>query len=144
MAVKTKAQILAEIASLLADNSTGDISALDLRTCLNDITDSYFEAPYKEYVALLTQKTTAPPGAIVLSNTFTGTPSYGYTTTGVFTCTLTGEFIDNKTAVFGANRNAFYERISNNQILINSFNSTLTVLSNDILTNTLFIIRVYA
>ena len=44
MAVKTKAQILAEIASLLADNSTGDISALDLRTCLNDITDSYGEA----------------------------------------------------------------------------------------------------
>lgn len=41
MAVKTKAQILAEIASLLADNSTGDISALDIRTCLNDITDSY-------------------------------------------------------------------------------------------------------
>jgi hypothetical protein len=43
MAVKTKAQILAEIASLLADNSTGDISALDIRTCLNDITDSYGE-----------------------------------------------------------------------------------------------------
>lgn len=43
MAVKTKAQILAEIASLLADNTTGDISASDLRTCLNDITDSYCE-----------------------------------------------------------------------------------------------------
>jgi hypothetical protein len=43
MAVKTKAQILAEIASLLADNSTGNISALDVRTCLNDITDSYGE-----------------------------------------------------------------------------------------------------
>lgn len=43
MAVKTKAQILAEIASLLADNTTGDISALDIRTCLNDITDSYGE-----------------------------------------------------------------------------------------------------
>jgi hypothetical protein len=44
MAVKTKAQILAEIASLLADNTTGDISASDIRTCLNDITDSYGES----------------------------------------------------------------------------------------------------
>lgn len=41
MAVKTKAQILAEIASLLADNTTGDISAQDVRTVVNDITDSY-------------------------------------------------------------------------------------------------------
>ncbi|MEY2867882.1 MAG: hypothetical protein RIR01_282 [Bacteroidota bacterium] len=41
MAVKTKAQILAEISSLLADNTTGDISALDVRTVVNDITDSY-------------------------------------------------------------------------------------------------------
>lgn len=41
MAVKTKAQILAEISSLLADNTTGDISAQDVRTVVNDITDSY-------------------------------------------------------------------------------------------------------
>jgi len=41
MAQKTKAQILAEIASLLADNTTGDISASDVRTVVNDITDSY-------------------------------------------------------------------------------------------------------
>jgi hypothetical protein len=41
MAVKTKAQILSEIASLLSDNTTGDISANDVRTVVNDITDSY-------------------------------------------------------------------------------------------------------
>jgi hypothetical protein len=41
MAQKTKAQILAEISSLLADNTTGDISAGDVRTVVNDITDSY-------------------------------------------------------------------------------------------------------
>lgn len=41
MAIKTKAQILAEIASLLADNTSGDISAQDVRTVVNDITDSY-------------------------------------------------------------------------------------------------------
>ena len=41
MAVKTKAQILSEISTLLADNTTGDISANDVRTVVNDITDSY-------------------------------------------------------------------------------------------------------
>lgn len=46
MAIKTKAQILSEIATLLADNTTGDISANDVRTILNDITDSYGEALY--------------------------------------------------------------------------------------------------
>lgn len=41
MAVKTKAQILSEISTLLADNTSGDISANDVRTVVNDITDSY-------------------------------------------------------------------------------------------------------
>ena len=41
MAVKTKAEILAEINSLLADNTTGDISAEDVRTVLINIKDSY-------------------------------------------------------------------------------------------------------
>lgn len=44
MAVKTKTQILAEIASLFADNTTGDISASDLRTVTTDIVDSYGES----------------------------------------------------------------------------------------------------
>lgn len=40
MAVKTKAELLTEIATLFADNSAGDISAEDLRTGLNDMVDS--------------------------------------------------------------------------------------------------------
>lgn len=44
MAVKTRAQIAAEIAALFADNTTGDISASDLRTVCNDIVDSYGES----------------------------------------------------------------------------------------------------
>jgi hypothetical protein len=49
MAQKTKAQILAEIASLLADNTTGDISASDVRTVVNDITDSYEDLITAQY-----------------------------------------------------------------------------------------------
>lgn len=55
MAVKTQAQLLAEVASLLADNTTGNISALDVRTCLNDIIDSASYGGTKVYKALLTQ-----------------------------------------------------------------------------------------
>ena len=41
MAVKTKTQIKSEITSVLADNTTGDISASDVRGLLTDIVDSY-------------------------------------------------------------------------------------------------------
>jgi len=76
MAVKTKAQLLAEVASLLADNTTGDISALDVRTCLNDIIDSASYGGKKVYKTLLTQTGTSAPVATVLENTLSGTPVY--------------------------------------------------------------------
>ena len=40
MAQKTRAQILAEIGTLLADNTSGDISPLDVRTVTEDLNDS--------------------------------------------------------------------------------------------------------
>lgn len=40
MSVKSRADLLAEIASLLADNTTGDVSLGDFRTVLTDIADS--------------------------------------------------------------------------------------------------------
>jgi hypothetical protein len=40
MTVKTKAQLQAEIASLFADNVTGEISAEDIRTSLDNLVDS--------------------------------------------------------------------------------------------------------
>jgi len=41
MAQKTKAEILSEITTLLADNNVGDISAEDVRSVFTDIKDSY-------------------------------------------------------------------------------------------------------
>ena len=41
MAQKTRAQIVTEITTLLADNTTGDISAEDVRSVLTDIKDSF-------------------------------------------------------------------------------------------------------
>lgn len=97
MAVKTKAAILAEISTLLASNI--QIPASDLRTCLNDIVDSYFDAPYKKYVALLTQSGTDAPVATVLENTLSGTPVWSYSDVGEYVLTLAGEFTANKTFI---------------------------------------------
>ncbi len=41
MAVKTKAQILSDTASVLADNTSGDITPSDVRSVLTDVVDSY-------------------------------------------------------------------------------------------------------
>lgn len=97
MAVKTKAQIAAEIASLLADNTTGDISALDLRTVLNDLNDSAIYGGSKVYKALLTQTGTSAPVATVLVNTLSGVPTLLYDGVGNYRVQLTGEFTVGKT-----------------------------------------------
>lgn len=101
MAVKTKAQILAEIASLLADNSTGNISALDIRTCLNDITDSYFDANYKNLVFNMKQTGTSVPVFVdtagannPLQNSLGETPTWGRTAAGLYTLTVVAPLFD--------------------------------------------------
>lgn len=40
MAIKTQSELLTDVATLLADNTEGAISAADLRTLLTDITDT--------------------------------------------------------------------------------------------------------
>jgi len=94
MAVKTRAQIAAEIAALFADNTTGDISASDLRTVCNDLNDSASYEGSKVYKALLTQTGTNAPVATVLENTLSGTPVWSYSAVGKYIMTLAGEFID--------------------------------------------------
>ena len=98
MAVKTQAQLLAEVASLLADNTTGDISASDVRTCLNDIIDSASYGGSKVYKALLTQTGTDAPVATVLVNTLSGTPVWSYDSAGAYFLTLASEFTAAKTS----------------------------------------------
>lgn len=97
MAVKTQAQLLAQVASLLADNTTGDISALDVRTCLNDIIDSASYGGSKVYKALLTQTGTSAPVATVLVNTLSGTPVWSRDSDGSYKLTLASEFTIGKT-----------------------------------------------
>jgi len=94
MAVKTKAQLLAEVASLLADNTTGDISASDVRTCLNDIIDSASYGGYSSAILQLAQTNVSTPVLRELSNNFAATWTTTYSGVGDYMLVQNGAFAD--------------------------------------------------
>lgn len=101
MAVKTKAQILAEIAALFADNTTGDISASDLRTVTTDIVDSYSDAPYSKLVWNIKQIGTSNPvfndasgNANPLENTLGEVPVLARSGIGTYTLTVVASLFE--------------------------------------------------
>ena len=81
MAQKTRAEILTEINTLLADNTTGAISAEDVRNVFIDIKDSFYNLSdndlddikgYKEALLYITQIETEPPTiTTTIKNDFT-------------------------------------------------------------------------
>lgn len=148
MAVKTQAQLLAEVASLLADNTTGNISALDVRTCLNDIIDSANYGGSKVYKALLTQSGTSAPVATVLVNTLSGTPVWSYDYVGGYVLTLASEFQTGKTLMYISTKNTgtqsciIAEGDGLNTILVDTVDSTGTGI-NGVLSSTSITIEVY-
>lgn len=108
------------------------------------------------YVALLTQTSTNAPVATVLVNTLGGTPTWGYTSVGVYTATLTGVFTAAKTGVFisplphlsaTATQIAEYQHTSADVITIQTMSqdgtNSLSNLANGRLTDTMIRIEVY-
>lgn len=81
MAQKTRAEILTEINTLLADNTTGAISAEDVRNVFIDIKDSFYNLDdndlddikgYKEALLYITQIDEDPPTILsTIKNDFT-------------------------------------------------------------------------
>ena len=81
MAQKTRAEILTEINTLLADNTSGDISAEDVRSVLTDIKDSFYNLSdndlddikgYKEALLYITQTDEDAPTILsTIKNDFT-------------------------------------------------------------------------
>jgi hypothetical protein len=81
MAQKTRAEILTEINTLLADNTTGAISAEDVRNVFIDIKDSFYNLSdndlddikgYKEALLYITQIEQEPPTiTTTIKNDFT-------------------------------------------------------------------------
>jgi hypothetical protein len=67
--------------------------------------------PYKVYTALLTQSDEDAPVAIILENTLGTEVTFGYISTGVYSCQL-GQYPDpNKVIVFGSITN--YDAVNN-------------------------------
>ncbi len=108
------------LTSIVAESSTGQSTA----------------RPFKVYKAKLTQSSTDAPVATIVENTLGGTPVYAFSSTGVFTATLTGAFPLAKTLIVLNSNVVAAVRTSDNVI-------TLTGASNGLLTDTTLIIEVY-
>ena len=86
--------------------STGEaIEATDITKLYDALTgDSSFDNVYsnkgKIYRAILLQSGTNAPTATILENTLGGTPTYSYSSTGVYVITLSGMFLVSKTLAF--------------------------------------------
>ena len=88
----------------------GDVNISQTGTGQVNIESNYASGKYtkidgvKVYKALLNQSGTNAPVATVLQNSLGAVPTYGYTTTGLFTFTATGLLTLNKTVIyFGSN-----------------------------------------
>jgi len=101
---------------------------------------------YKVYAANLTQTSTNAPTADIFENTLGGTPTFGYTSAGVYTLTLTGAFTDNKTFIINNawHKNGFFQayRVDADTLSIRSYNTSL-VATDAILEDTSLEIRIY-
>ena len=104
--------------------------------------------PYKVYTALLTQSGTDAPVATVLENTLGGDIVWSRNSVGIYTATLLGAFIDNKTTIqIIANRGKGHTTTSGvndvDSVFLHMVNA-VNLLADDILENTPIEIRVYS
>ncbi len=127
----------------------GEIQAGSIITLIYDGTNfqidnsAYIIAPYKKYVALLTQTGTADPSVIVLENNI-GTIVWVRNATGEYVGSRTAAFTNNKTVVFIGN-SAFMTAafwFDDTNIQVNTFNGS-AVASDALLNVTSIEIRVY-
>ena len=119
----------------------------DILKGLNDKPSGGYEPPYKVYTALLTQSGTNAPVATVLENTLGGEIIWSRNSVGIYTATLLGAFIDNKTTIqIIANTGKGYTTTSSvndvDSVFLGMVN-TVNSLADDILGNTPIEIRVY-
>ena len=119
----------------------------DILKGLNDKPSGGYEPPYKVYTALLTQSGTNAPVATVLENTLGGEIIWSRNSVGIYTATLLGAFIDNKTTIqIIANIGKGHTTVSSvndvDSVFLGMVN-TVNSLADDILGNTPIEIRVY-
>ena len=122
-------------------NPDNETNGFQLYEALRKITK-----PYKSYTALMSQTGTAAPVATVLGLNEVGAIVWTRNSAGVYTGTLTGAFVSNKTFLYiktgvsGAIE-AKLDLVDVNSVVINSYASG--TLTDSTLTNTSLEIRVY-
>lgn len=140
---KVKRKTLGEIKDLLERSTVFDDLAKSPGT--SSATDGTAAIrPYKIYSALLTQAGTAAPTAAILENSV-GAIVLARTGVGVYTATLAGAFVANKTTLqvsHTAAGSVTVVRTSADVLTISSFNATPAA-ADVILANTLLEVRVY-
>jgi hypothetical protein len=152
----TKGQLItySTIPSLLSLGASGQVLTVNnaASTGLTWETPSSITLPYKVYVALVTQLGTDAPTVIVLESTLSGTPAWTRLSTGIYRCTLAGEFTQDKTVMLvnqtyldtrsGAIQVTANSGLSPDVVQLVSFNRSF-VEADDLLVRTAVEIRVY-
>jgi hypothetical protein len=155
MAQKTRAEILTEINTLLADNTSGDISAEDVRSVLTDIKDSFYNLSdndlddikgYKEALLYITQTDEDAPTILsTIKNDFTNF-AFTYISEGRYGFNSDEDLTTDTFAQFSNGKNLSGTLIqtllpNNGTILARSSDSSIENLSNanDVLQGYLYI-----
>ena len=155
MAQKTRAEILTQINTLLADNTTGAISAEDVRNVFIDIKDSFYNLDdndlddikgYKEALLYITQTgTNAPTILSTIKNDFTNF-SLVYISEGRYGFNSDEDLTTDTFAQFSNGKNLSGTLIqtllpNNGTIIVRSSDSSIHSLSNanDVLQGYLYI-----
>ena len=106
------------------------------------------EGTYTEYRVLVSQTSTDDPTAVVLNNTLGGTPTFEYTSDGLYKLTNTGKFTVSKTEVSlsasVADTSVYAIRTSADVITFGSAVANTGVATNAKLTTSLFVVKVWA
>jgi hypothetical protein len=155
MAQKTRAEILTEINTLLADNTTGAISAEDVRNVFIDIKDSFYNLSdndlddikgYKEALLYITQtEQDAPTITTTIKNDFTNF-AFTYISEGRYGFNSDEDLTTDTFAQFSNGKNLASTLIqtllpNNGTIIVRSSDSSIHSLSNanDVLQGYLYI-----
>src|SRR5581483_8227485 len=92
-----KLDVNGKLAVRTMDSTTTAANILYQDAATGEIKKAAAVAPYKKYVALLSQSGTSAPTVVVLENTLGGTITWTRSSNGYYTGTLTNAFTQNKT-----------------------------------------------
>jgi len=119
------ARTRAALETLLADNSTGAISAQDLRDLLASVVIQSDPQDVKVYAGLISQTGTDAPTITVLENNLSGDVVWTREGAGIYYGTLVDAFPDNKTLIITQGKTIAPTEEDNNGFTVIRANSNI-------------------